>query len=569
MSGGFNIGGLMTGLDSNSIISQLMQIERQPLVRMQARVKALEQQKEAIRSLRTQLSTLRSKAQDFRFDTIFNRFKATSTEEKVLRAEVGGENPVAGSYVVNVTRLASATTAVGSASVGAAIDPAAALNSSGMATEVTGTKFSINGVQFTFDPATDSLNDVLNQINSSAAGVTATYDAASDRVVLVNAAAGDTSLINLGGEDDDSNLLQVLGLTGATQATNASGSTELRSTRNLGAVNPSANLADEAFAGGAITSGTFFINGVSITVDAATDSIADVLGRINDSDAQVTASYDSATDTIRLVSKAMGSRTIRLVSGTSNFLEVTNLTTAIQTAGQDAEFTVNGGPVQTRNSNDVSDAIGGVTLHLLSEGTSTVAVGSDDDAIVEQLQGFIDEFNKSVEALDGLLKKGGTAENDGSLRLIQNFLRSTIFSRVEGAGEFTSIAQIGITTGDSFDSQKVSKLELDKEAFLEAFRENRSDVERLFANDGKTGVADLLFTYLDGVTSTGGFLNERIRSNGSIDEQIKAYNGRMERLEDRLAQREQRLRAQFNRLEQLSSTFQAQSAALSRLTVYY
>ena len=109
MGGLFSIGGLITGLDSNNIIAQLMELERQPIVRMEARIGGLETQQQAVRNLRTQLTTLQNRAQDFQLSNIFRQFLATSSQESVLTAEVLGENPVAGSFLINVTQLASAT----------------------------------------------------------------------------------------------------------------------------------------------------------------------------------------------------------------------------------------------------------------------------------------------------------------------------------------------------------------------------------------------------------------------------------------------------------------------------
>ena len=53
--------------------------------------------------------------------------------------------------------------------------------------------------------------------------------------------------------------------------------------------------------------------------------------------------------------RCLRSRMISFASGTSNFLDITNLTAATQTAGADSQFTVNGGPVQTQNTNDVAE----------------------------------------------------------------------------------------------------------------------------------------------------------------------------------------------------------------------
>jgi flagellar hook-associated protein 2 len=564
---GFSVGGLMTGLDSNTLIKQLMQLERQPIVRIQKRISTLQTQRDAIRELRTQLQTLRSRAQDFRLDMVFDQFKANSTEESVVGAKVSGANPVAGAYEVSVIHLASATTGSSSSRLGANIDAGALLSASGIHTEVTAGTFTINGVAFTIDPAANSLNDVLGQINASAAGVTASYDFATDTVVVENAAAGDTSLINFGGTGDDSNFLTVIGLLNATQATGGTGSTTTSSTRNLGAINPGGTLNGVNFAGGAATSGTFYVNGVAISVDMTQDSVSDVLSRITNSDAQVTASYDSATDSVRLVSKTLGSRTMRLTSGTSNFLDVTHLTGASQTAGQDSQFTVNGGAVQTRNTNEVADAIGGVTLSFKSAGTSTVTAALDDDAIVEKIQEFITAFNESLTKIRSLTSATGALRSDGTLTSIEGFLRSTIFSQVTGlSGTYQSVLDIGLSTGDAFESTSAAQLTLDDEAFRTALRENRANVKGLFSNGAGTGVGDVLFQYLEEATKSAGFLNERSKANGTIDQQIRSNNDAIKRIEERLGVKERRLRQQFARLERISSQFQQQGGALNALS---
>lgn len=565
MGGGFSVGGLISGLDSNSLISQIMQIERQPIQRVRDRITALERQRTALRDLRTSLQTLRNRSQDFRLGVVFNKFATTSTEEKIATATVR-ENPVLGSYAVEVVTLASATEAKGSTSLGAGINPNVALNDSGFATDVTAGTFTINGVQFTVDPATQSLNDVLAAINGSSAGVTATYDAGTDKVTFENTAAGNTSLVNFGADGDESNFLSILNVRQATQSTGGNGSTVLTSTRNLGSVSTSDKLDQVSFRNGALTAGNFRINGVAIDIDPTTDSLADVIGRINGSDAQVTASYDSATDSIRVVSKVLGSRTINFQSGTSNFLDVAGLSAAAQTAGVDAQFRVNNGPLQTRNTNEVSDAIGGITLTMTSVGTTTINVSNDDDAVVEQIQGFLTAFNDAVSKVNELTGSSGSLRADGGIRSIESYLRNTVFSTVTGInGEYTNLSSIGISTGSTFDAGAVSQLTLDRDAFLNAYNDNPANVKNLFQNDGKTGVADSFFTFLDEVTKTTGFLNARVRSNGTVDQQIRAHQDQIRRLEERLTQRESRMRQQFGRLEQLSAGFQSQNAAIAGL----
>ena len=573
MSGMINASGLITGIDSGALIAQLMQLERQPIVRIQERISGLEGQQAAVRSLRTQLQTLRNRLQDFRLSNVFAAFESSSSEESVLTTEISSSAPLTGSFEVDVTQLASSTVAESSAVMGDGIDPNAALDSSGLTAGIEAGTFSVNGVQFTVDPTTDSLNSILATITATtAAGVTASYDAGTDKVVFENTTGGDTSIINFGASDDTSNFLSGIAITEATQSTNGSGSTEVTSTSHLGSVDPVTELNNVAFVGGAtVSTGSFSINGISISVDPSTDALGDVLERINSSDANVTATYDASADTIRVVSNTLGSRTINFggTGDSSNFLTVANLDTATQTAGNDAQFTINGGAVQTRNTNEVSDAISGVTLTFLSTGTSTVTSSADEDTIVESVQEFIDAYNTAVTSIRTETGNEGTLRGDGGIRGIENFLMQNIFSQVSGiSGEFESLVDIGITSGEDFDATTGMTLSLDEDAFREALRDNRTNVQNLFANVDDTGIADTLFSYLDEITKATGFLNNRAKANGTIDQQIRNLNDQIGRMEDRLLQRENRLRRQFTHLEQISAGFQNQSSALAGLGAF-
>jgi len=73
--------------------------------------------------------------------------------------------------------------------------------------------FTINGVTVNYNATTDSLQDVLNNINASAAGVTASYDPVNNRFVLANNTTGDMGIAM---QDVTGNLLAATGLSGGT-----------------------------------------------------------------------------------------------------------------------------------------------------------------------------------------------------------------------------------------------------------------------------------------------------------------------------------------------------------------
>ncbi|MGC2130819.1 MAG: flagellar filament capping protein FliD [Candidatus Aquilonibacter sp.] len=106
----------------------------------------------------------------------------------------------------------------GTANVGG-IDPDADFNSGDSAafvTPVTAGTFTINGVKISVS-ANQNLTDILNEINSSTAGVTAVFNSITGQIDLTNAASGPQSIV-LGASGDTSNFLTATGLTAASGA---------------------------------------------------------------------------------------------------------------------------------------------------------------------------------------------------------------------------------------------------------------------------------------------------------------------------------------------------------------
>ncbi len=70
------------------------------------------------------------------------------------------------------------------------------------------------GVAIEYDANRDAINDIINRINASTAGVTATYDVLSDSLVL---ASKETGGLTITMDDVGGNFLSAVGLAGAEQ----------------------------------------------------------------------------------------------------------------------------------------------------------------------------------------------------------------------------------------------------------------------------------------------------------------------------------------------------------------
>lgn len=165
--------------------------------------------------------------------------------------------------------------------VDAVIDPDAAFDGSDGAvtnldSAVSAGSFEVNGTTINV-AADDSVHAVLDAITSSAAGVTAAYDDTTDTITLTNKSVG-ADAITLGA--DTSGFLVATKLSGASTS--------------LGTPDERTVAMDQLAAFAGVSSGSFQINGVSIALDVTTDSLSDLIDRVNSSSADVLMSYSSS-----------------------------------------------------------------------------------------------------------------------------------------------------------------------------------------------------------------------------------------------------------------------------------
>lgn len=126
--------------------------------------------------------------------------------------------------------------------------------------------FKINGVSIAFSATDDSVQSVLDRINNSTAGVTASYDAVSDRFTLTNKTTGDMGIAM---EDVTGNFLAATGLSGGTLARGR----DLLYTINGGAtLRSQSNTLTEASSGLAGLSVTALKESATTTVVVSSDT---------------------------------------------------------------------------------------------------------------------------------------------------------------------------------------------------------------------------------------------------------------------------------------------------------
>src|SRR3954468_1262308 len=104
-----NFGGLASGLDTNTIVDQLMAIERQPQTRLKLKQSQIDARKSALQDVESRLKNLRLAAQDLKSATLWLDTQSVDVNDptKLTATRTGGAGT--GAYQVNVTQLASAS----------------------------------------------------------------------------------------------------------------------------------------------------------------------------------------------------------------------------------------------------------------------------------------------------------------------------------------------------------------------------------------------------------------------------------------------------------------------------
>jgi flagellar hook-associated protein 2 len=105
---GFSLSGLASGLDTNTLITQLMAIERQPRVRLDQDQAVVQARQSALRDIATRLRNLKTVAADLRLPGIWSDTQTVESSDttKVTAERLGGTGP--GGYNVEVISLARA-----------------------------------------------------------------------------------------------------------------------------------------------------------------------------------------------------------------------------------------------------------------------------------------------------------------------------------------------------------------------------------------------------------------------------------------------------------------------------
>ncbi len=336
--------GVGSGLNLNSIVTQLVALEKQPLTQLQAAASTLQTHISDYGQVSSLLSTLQTAATSLQNPTLWSQQTATSSSPGAVGVTVG-TGAVSGNYAVNVQSLASAQTVSSSTTYASATDPVGSGSLTLQLGAWSGGAFTPQAnsspTTITVD-STDTVQSLATKINAAGIGVTATLvtDASGVRIALSSSSTGAANGFRVQASDSDGNNTDNVGLSalaydpagGANGMTLAMAASNASATINGISIASASNTVSSAVAGLTLTLSQTTTSPVNVAVSndqnsistaissfvSAFNAVASYLGNATAYDASTQTAGDLQGDSAANSLQSLLRSTLTTVTGSSS-----------------------------------------------------------------------------------------------------------------------------------------------------------------------------------------------------------------------------------------------------------
>jgi len=523
------LSGLLTGIDTSSIIAQLMAVQRRTLNVYERRKSTWDERKDALSTLETKLDTLRSCVRQLSDANELRVFTTASSDTDKLTAEAS-YNAFESNHTVVINQLANAERWVHTAGLEYAEDFV------GTGTFIYSYNHKETSITTT---ATTTLEELVGLINNDAnnPGITAGlmyYNDAYHLVINGNEAGTDFEIsINASSTKVLAPDAEKPDPTFTVDGDNATLSTRIT---DLDQFTGSLGTGDKITITGKDHSGVA-ITPVELTVTSNT-KLTHLISEINDAFDGV-AKATLVNGQIILTDDTCGASGLEIglsfTQGSGSTADIGLPTMAVSTVGgsttadldgfdseaddwggaptqsaQDSQIRVDGYPDGawiSRSSNTIDDVIHGVTLHLhdtTDVNGEQITLTRDVDSVRDKLNSMVTAYNAAVTYIqsktgyNNALKVAGVLMGDYIVSTIKSQLSTPLYTRTSGFMEdidtFLMPGQIGL------ELDRDGLLSLDTNVFDEAIAEDYMGVLAIMGAD-KTGSSDSNTIEFYGATS--------------------------------------------------------------------
>ena len=528
----------LSGFDTESIVTQLMNAERIPLDTLKQKKTVVEWKQEAYRGISTSLMGFKSKFFDIVNRSSYllssNSVKAmatTSSNSSYVTATASSGASI-GEQRIKIAQLATANSLSNSTGISRGITGSVTADEGGSVSEkldnIAGKKIFVvlDGVSKQIELGGTNATEFKQQLQTA-------LDEAFGKVTIDGKELSkfDVSTFNetSNGFDFSINTAAGSGATSVSVYGPSGATTELAGLEDLGLMENQSNRVTlnsalinlkDAFSETLVFDedgkAEISINGERIEIKS-TDTLQQVFDKINNNDkVKAKISYDEVTDKITLTSTITGAGSnLEIKDNSGNFLSALNLDK--KTEGKDAIVSINGETL-VRSTNNFT--INGITYNLhkahgVDETGDSITVAQDTESVINNIKSFIEEYNKLIDSINSKTTekynrnyqpltdaqreamsekdiekweeqaKTGLLRNDSILQSLALSMRTALYEKVEGVS--ISLKDIGIESKSYSDK---GKLYLDEDKLKNALLSKPDEVAKLL-----NGVSDENPTY--------------------------------------------------------------------------
>lgn len=614
------IGGLMSGMDVDELVKSFTMRSRERILKQQQAVQVLQWKQSAYRTVTKALTEFHSSyldllsATNFRSSSLFNAVRASfsSSAINVTPTSSARECTINIDYVSQLAEKQKIRSSEPvSRDLNGIIDerqnPMSADDISDLISSISGKSFSLTLDGRLKTVSFDSSFIQMAAADPSETGFENAFQAAVDKAFGVRNSEDrkiEASLKN--GQlalSADGSLLAIKAVGGDEETLGKLGFTNDQSNRL--SLYSSIEKTSLSVKPDDVETFKFSINSVSFEFEKS-KALSDIMKEIEASDAGVSLTYSSLSDTFILSAKETGAGdNIIIKEEQGNLLFTLGLTPesgAHVEYGKNAVLSVNNKEI-TRSSNNIT--IDGVNIELLEkikadDGPTVITLKQDASALLDPIKKFIEDYNCLLDLMNGLVSekadpkylplseeqksemtekqveqweekaKAGLLRNDPILRNLLFELRSAMMGNAKKGG--INLFDLGISTGGY---QDYGKLKIDNETKLtDALKTRGSEIAELFTAQ-ESGLANKLNDIIQGAIKRTGPKNQRgtlidlagIEAStsdmeNSIFDKIKNANKRIEELQARLTAEEARHWRKFTAMEAALQRLDIQGAML-------
>ena len=441
-----NFGGLASGLDTNSIISQLVQLERIPVQQLEARKAGYEAKDVAWTSIATRFSSLQTAVDSLKDQGSFAEFAtATASSQAVTVTSVSGATPTTASFTVN--GLAAAHQLINDATYGSGTD----LVGAGDFT------ITVGGQNFVYNTdGTATLDDLASIINAGASGVNAAVlkvDDTTYRLTLSADDTGATSVFTASGTQTNMGTSTILQQGADASITVGQGAGAITVTRNSNTVSDLVDgvtlTLNEVTTGPVTVTVTRDIDAAVAAVQTLVDELNAVANKINtltafDADAETAGPLQGDATARSLVStlRSTVSSVQQGLTGTYTFAGSIGISLT-----RDGTFTLDTAALRTALEGDFSE----VADFFEGDGTNDGLAGAIDTFLATatgstgSIRRAQDRWQAQIDNIDEAIVRMEARVDRREAALIAQFARlETAMSQLSGMAQQLGAALVGL-----------------------------------------------------------------------------------------------------------------------------